>query len=449
MTNTIEIKHFHDASPTWNGFNHQGKVALLIALDIIKMNANICMSELKQYELELEWLEDVAVLRSNEYISIHQVKAYKTDNISKYADAIWALLGKSYIFEVKEIYLHSVLPLSINCSELGGLKLSDNVEKYKQKILKENSLDKVYKNLKMYHYKDNNYYCELEEIESLVKRKISDIIKANKAPNTTPQVDNAYLNLLNIIDKNVKKRHAKIQRNEVGQNDQSRIDIDRIQFDEILQAILYNYEEGSEIYYRLQLKHIYSSYVDEFLVQLYEDQVSNEIIESFKIVANHIASLEDLDFYQFCKKISPDCRVQDLNSITYHTLLPKEGVYDSFFSILTKIRKHKEEYEHGVRYKLDNKIYVPTAINSNQGQAKRIARGILKNENMLDALFLVDTIISERMNIESIGKLAQKVNEISAEEMNEGNFDLESKKITRVKNIRMIDIEKAREELEK
>lgn len=88
------MSFLHDATPTWNGFNYQGKIALLVVLDkLIELKKN--GDSIDDYNLELEWLEDFSIKRNNEYISIHQVKNYGDKNLNNYEEAFLSLLCKS------------------------------------------------------------------------------------------------------------------------------------------------------------------------------------------------------------------------------------------------------------------------------------------------------------------------------------------------------------------
>lgn len=91
-----------DASNSWNGFNHQGKIALWYV--IYQINAlfqkGICSADsfdaLQDYFLELEYMEDFSICkRQGEefvYLSVHQVKDYNTSSVDKYENAILGLV---------------------------------------------------------------------------------------------------------------------------------------------------------------------------------------------------------------------------------------------------------------------------------------------------------------------------------------------------------------------
>lgn len=84
----------HDATPSWNGFNYQGKVGLYVSLSFLE---DICKSvdfdveSIKEiaveYSIEYEWVEDFSIKYKGEYKSIHQVKHYNATAFSEYLDA--------------------------------------------------------------------------------------------------------------------------------------------------------------------------------------------------------------------------------------------------------------------------------------------------------------------------------------------------------------------------
>ena len=96
-------KLFHDASPTWSGFNYQGKVALYTALASI----NNTTVDTNNYTLELEWFEDFSIKDGKNYVSIHQVKAYNDVNLNKYSEALFNLFEKIACGGAPKAYLHT------------------------------------------------------------------------------------------------------------------------------------------------------------------------------------------------------------------------------------------------------------------------------------------------------------------------------------------------------
>jgi hypothetical protein len=87
-----------DATPSWNGYNYQGKVGLYVCLANILKEAQTGVDVptfdvfLSDHHLEYEWIEDFAIKQNDTYLSLHQVK-HKADNQFKdHIDAISTIL---------------------------------------------------------------------------------------------------------------------------------------------------------------------------------------------------------------------------------------------------------------------------------------------------------------------------------------------------------------------
>jgi hypothetical protein len=88
----------HDATPSWNGYNYQGKVGLYVCLANILKEAKAGVdlpafdTFLDEHHIEYEWIEDFAIKKNDIYLSLHQVK-HKADNQFKdHIDAISTIL---------------------------------------------------------------------------------------------------------------------------------------------------------------------------------------------------------------------------------------------------------------------------------------------------------------------------------------------------------------------
>lgn len=119
-----------DASNSWNGYNHQGKLAILFAIkQILEVYDKSLSTEenkkiLKDYFLEIEYLEDFSIGKhvnggKEEYSYVHQVKNHATDVVSDYDSA---LLGLAYhvekMPELKKAYLHATTEIDLKGEEL-------------------------------------------------------------------------------------------------------------------------------------------------------------------------------------------------------------------------------------------------------------------------------------------------------------------------------------------
>lgn len=149
----------YDATNSWNGYNHQGKIALWYAItQIIKLcdsakSTDENKNELKKYYLELEYLEDFSVFRMDndkkKYLTIHQVKSREDTSIQAYQEAILNLVIKLIKYpSIKHAYLHVTKMLN-----LGDNSFADNVL---QIVTKSNKIDEMRKDIEE-HRKDEEF----------------------------------------------------------------------------------------------------------------------------------------------------------------------------------------------------------------------------------------------------------------------------------------------------
>ena len=135
-----------DASNSWNGYNHQGKLAILFAIkQILEIYDNTLSvgdnrMVLDEYFIEIEYLEDFSIGRhtngKDEYYYVHQVKNHATKNAADYDSA---LLGLAYHVEsmptLKNAFLHATTDIDFK-----GKTVHDYV---KQLISSPEELNKI------------------------------------------------------------------------------------------------------------------------------------------------------------------------------------------------------------------------------------------------------------------------------------------------------------------
>lgn len=140
MTQNGIKSSLHDASPSWNGFNYQGKVGLNTALTkilsylVIKpYDKQAFTNDFENISLEYEWLEDFSIKNGSNYESLHQVKNFKESNFSSYRGAIDTILTRRQGAISKSDLLNYLIIYEIDDPE----KTSDQLIKdlIKQKII--------------------------------------------------------------------------------------------------------------------------------------------------------------------------------------------------------------------------------------------------------------------------------------------------------------------------
>ncbi|CAO96785.1 ABC-three component system protein [Erwinia tasmaniensis] len=120
-----------DATNSWNGYSYQGRVGLYICLSTIArllVNGDQAeLDEISRYSLEYEWLEDFALLRDEEYISLHQVKHYNEAQFSNYISAFTTIFDRK-LGKVSGQDLELYLRARFNSNGDNKEKLAETVE---------------------------------------------------------------------------------------------------------------------------------------------------------------------------------------------------------------------------------------------------------------------------------------------------------------------------------
>src|SRR5699024_7867594 len=187
MTTTItDEKKYHSAMQSLSGYNYQGKIALYCAINLMIDRIG---KDYSRYFLELEWYEDFSIKEKDSYISIHQVKSYKKKSLSEYKDAIWNLLGKSIESNIASTYLHVSEDIDLTKEikeKLNTLKrpAGDENEKYTpayyyKLIMDSENYETAFQSFFKYEYHTGNPFCKIDEIDHLIKQRISEYYSRN------------------------------------------------------------------------------------------------------------------------------------------------------------------------------------------------------------------------------------------------------------------------------
>lgn len=157
----------YDATNSWNGYNHQGKMALWYAISEITQlyDPTITIDQnkaiLNNYFLEIEYMEDFSIGKTengtDSYISVHQVKNRVDTNINEYESALLGLL--SHLAEYPDIelaVLHTTAAINLSSKPLlEHIKGFASQPQYLVKIENE-----IVNNRKKQEYRDKLTECK-------------------------------------------------------------------------------------------------------------------------------------------------------------------------------------------------------------------------------------------------------------------------------------------------
>ncbi|MBF9297711.1 ABC-three component system protein [Mammaliicoccus sciuri] len=458
-----------DASPSWNGYNHQGKVGIYVAL---KMMKDIRNEDMDKYELELEWFEDFSIKKEGEYKFIHQVKTYADTATSKYKDAIWLLLAKlldidglegaflhvtqklTNIDKLEEKLLTYVMSEDDKKKEETTSKILKN-EKYAtpkechDKVIESGKYNEVFKKFALYDYDDGKRYCSLEDIEEVTKEKLHQLI-GDLATET--RVERAYYYLLGLVDRNIRERHIDIQTG-------CKKEKVSINFLDIQNIVYKDFEIISKEYASYYLKNEFYDISQSYLEDLKEEYEAKIISEEEHLILckilKEINELDDEQFLDFCLTITPNNEVN--KELPEHIIkminqcLNKTALNDGFFEILKQIKREFKDKKWTYNKKnLDglNITYLPSTIidDDHPIRNRKLARGIINNANP-ELFNEVDKIITKSINLPSLedSKVYVNVPDPEGEELDK--LSEYHDRIIKIKKISLVDINNAKGEL--
>lgn len=486
-TKTIEF----DATHSWNGYSYQGKVALIVVLEVI-IDLIKRGDSPEPFNLEFELIEDFSILKDDKYIQIHQVKSYGPESLSKYRDAVWLLFGKSVYEEYSTIsksYLHAAEVITSNKGEINSTKkLIEVINTYeKPSSSKSNKLaspldlyeyvdekglkEEAFKKFEIYTYSDGKKYCSLFDIQEKVKEKILEYYTCVGKKESLDskgilnrQLEISYNFLLGLIDTHINERH-------INRQTESEKFLREIKFTKFIEILDKEYEKLPKSYYVYYLKNklvdIFNEYYASQKIWL-KDQVDSsnndpEIIKEcgdveeglekiMTILKNIYSNLSDDEFLLFCNRISPQLKINRQNGLLFNELVNSEFIK---FPWIETLLAFKEELNlENLLIKLDKQYYLASTINHTinipghlsgfkrqranaliEATISDIAKNIIENRDIYKELYMIDNIITGNIN----AQLKDYIHRVT--DYKTADVEKEGYHIMDIKNVELIDLE--------
>lgn len=435
-----------DASRSWNGYNHQGKLALVYAIQEITKLVGTDASEaedrkkLEDHFLEIEYMEDFSVGKFETngdavYVSVHQVKDRKDTAPSEYKSAIQGL-AKHLIDEpdIKEAYLHVTSPLTLRkkFGEYVSEMVADLqwIADYEKKISKE--IDSPVKTaalaelaemrrqfqglpksqlakVSLYPYRiggKDQTHCPEDQVGVLLKEALKDFYE-KKNPGTpktgTSFVEKSYLYMMGKLDQHVVDRSLNYDAYKAKKKDR------RILFSQIFDWLISS-EIGAngEDFYLYHIKEKYFRLADEHCEKCRRGNGSCRPNCQVPVFKDKLGALSFSALETFLYRTNPDVdRRMDIN--TYDLFLQKSKIKDPF---LKGLRDILEAITDGavfdtVSYRdQDNNQYALTTLarddRVDEDEDREICTNIVKNEQAFPLLMDYDCLISRDVTSESV-----------------------------------------------
>jgi len=432
MTPLIDPNDIHSAAATWNGFIYQGKVALYHVLKLINEKDSI-----EGLHLQLDSLEDFAIVKyennNPKPVTLHQVKAVKSHYYLRYKEAFEKLEKRKDDFP---------------CEEEAYFHLAINNEKTKADI------EDLHKKLKIYDY-DGSPYCKIEDLQDKIKVQANNCLTKFELTHLSNKnyLETLSNELESLITENIVSIHAQ---NHLPNGDSinksayySTISLNK--FRDIIFVDLIGLQQDKN-YFIKKLKIDLNRYYQEFCFE-FEDEIDDKTQIKLHLYLVYFNGLNNPNFESFLQKIMPHRRVKfsTLQEYKDNSLLINE-IKKAFLSILNGIRDSDDINNIGWIDNKNKKYYPSTIIDSNTPRSRQnISIEIINTalETLIEVPFNADYIITEGCNVTSVIEEANKSTRINQSDIDILNNSTvaECDKITKWRNISLIELEQAKQKL--
>jgi hypothetical protein len=313
-----------------------------------------------------------------------------------------------------------------------------------KKRYKPDCLNAVLNRLKLYTYdnNDNNKFCCLREIDTLILKEIekyyysTSTASGSGCKKTDDQYKGVKFALYNILDGHIVKRH-------INYGSSKKKDI--ISFKKIIDAFSVNYEEPSEEYAQIMLKDEIFALFDDFCrdPKLCKFQKCTDC--SLNKITDILNGLPPSEVREIIEKASPqlDTTGGKLSSLYDNKIGILASLFNFFYSIdFNKKIKGPKEIKYNLKEKKSkkNKVILPTTIAGGPLLSNTIAIDILNNPNLntLENLFDVDRMISSDVTIRNLGKDAANIRDVNVDDWRDNQHiaKIRVKKVSKLKNVK-------------
>lgn len=423
-----------DASPSWSGFNYQGKVALYHTLTLI--NAKSIDHDFSTTHLMLEANEDFEIIIAGSPISFHQVKAYNSSTFGEYSDALFGLTIELYKRKGVAGYIHSWLTINDrpNCKGLLesvkndfdtvlkeyrdaepkiGATIIEKAASGRRKLEKKSSIlraalpdydaeeiaavikaislqeSDALARLECYLYDEGNSYCDLDKINDKIKKQLSIALNARGIPITQEQLEKALNYFFGVIDGYIIQRHkAKTTAAPAP-----------ITFVEVIAALNFDHEDVGKHYVACRFKERFSRIIDEYLGDD-SDYPQSVIVEpcNLKAAQRTLLLLSPSELWEQYRYFSPQLSLDSANNLDNAFSASDEGIRHCLLKILhsidfAMISEGAERYRFSYKCRsIPPQSYLPTTITM-VGRVSHTIRQLNSNPCLSELLFEVRNLI--------------------------------------------------------
>lgn len=380
-----------NATASWSGYSHQGKVGIYIALRTINGLDEEINDELI---LDYEQQEDVRLKRNGQAIEVHQVKAYRgKDTIGSYTGAL-----RNFELCDGRNYLHTI----------------ENIRDWDRLTNEQNPKD-----VERYQYKNGKSHCGLDEISDLIIEEIQTLLRSighTEAQNS--EYANIILNkLLGELDKVLRISH------------QSGDNYPHFSLSRINEIITTNPDLSKGKLYSIR-QQFYSAY-ERYIADIGDlrHEITDNHLNRMREIISEIYCLGDDEFEQFLRNMNPyTTSGKSINdSLTTDDFFSGSSFSNVFMEVLQDVTNSLLELDtyYIPKYYKEDK-HVLTSIDESNRRQKIVAREIIKNPDIDFSKYEADYLITDKLG----GSLLEDANSL---------IEVDTEKFNNPKNLKFIN----------
>ncbi|SUB63853.1 Uncharacterised protein [Plesiomonas shigelloides] len=424
-----------DASPSWSGFNYQGKVALYYALK--QINSMPVGSDFSNHSLMLEDNEDFEIRLDGSPVSFHQVKAYNSSSYSKYSDALleislelykktnvigrihtWKSINfkantQSLIDSIKDDII-KIIEQFENQAHKDGSSILEKAASSENNIPKQASIlrtafkeetqeqlcvilkaivsgeNNALSRLNSYRYDDGNYFCELNEINSKILSEIDTYLASRNIITTLNKTKKTFYFFLGLMDEYITHRHQTKQHEDKIQ----------ITFNEIINSLEIDHEDIGQEYLIIKFKEAFFSLIDEYMTdpdEGYQEPIDGQSC-NLQEAKRFLLTLTPQQLWEHYRSFCPHTYLEHDNNSENALATDMNGIRYVLIRILHEINFERASH-NSLRRKftysttsLPRQTYLPTTITTT-ARITQIERKITENPSMSEILYEVENLI--------------------------------------------------------
>jgi len=378
MIDRVDVPH--SAITTWSGFIYQGKVAIYHVLSLLKING--C----NEFTLQLDSLEDFTILDGDGgIISLHQVKALKSQNYGSYVEAFNKLKGNSDKHGCVNAKFHIAREITNNTTE---------------------EISKTHFPIEIYNYDDESW-CSVSEIDLKIEDKIKDLLITYFADDVTKQTDVYVSKARGYLDQIILRKvleihkivHDNLMSDRVAAYEQT------ILFNEFLGVLHKDLDQdhlGEDYYYYILLNDFHR-YYQEYCID--NEGLTDDELMKLSLCMKEIECIGKEEMIRFICNILPHRKFKFNSLMDYkENSFDKDGIQEAFLNILNELRQPELNQDCYFQWRVGANIFTPTAIDKGDYHASKVCGNIIKNsiDTDLDVMFEGCNLVTTSINVDSI-----------------------------------------------